>query len=111
MSTASHSLPDSLHADADGVIRIGQSRVTLESLVAAFDAGASPEQFVLDFPTLDLADVYSAMGYLIRNRQSVDEYVAAGTAESEAFHASHPNLFAANVRERLIACQSGAKAQ
>src|SRR5271163_816291 len=94
--------PEILYADSDGVIRIGQTRVTLESLVAAFDAGASPEQFVLDFPTVDLADVYSAMSYIIRNRQSVDEYIAAGTAQLDAFRTTHPTLYAANVRDRLI---------
>jgi uncharacterized protein (DUF433 family) len=106
MPTALHILPDSLHTEADGVIRVGRSRVTLDTVVAAFDAGASPEQFVIDFPTLDLADVYSAMSYIIRHRAAVDEYIAASIAESEEFRANHSNLYAANVRGNLIARQA-----
>jgi uncharacterized protein (DUF433 family) len=98
-------LPESLRIDSEGAIRIGQSRVTLDTLAAAFASGATPEQIVIDYPTLDLADVYSAIGYILRNRDSVKEYLAAGEAEAQAFRASHPNLYAVGVRERLLARQ------
>lgn len=102
MSTTVHSLPDALRLDADGVIRIGRSRVTLESLFAAFANGATPEQIVIDFPTLDLADVYSAIGYVIRNRAAVDEYLATSAAESEAFRSAHSNLYVSQIRQKLL---------
>ena len=41
--------------DEDGLIRLGRTRVTLASVVYAFDAGATPEEIVQKYPTLDLA--------------------------------------------------------
>ena len=96
-------LPESLHLDADNVIRVGSTRVTLDTLVAAFSVGATPEQIVMDFPSLDLADVYSAIEYILRNRQVVMEYVGAGHAIAAAFRNSNPDLYATGIRERLLA--------
>jgi Protein of unknown function (DUF433) len=45
----------------DGVIRIAGTRVTLDSLVASFDAGATPEEIVQQFPSLSLPDTYAAI--------------------------------------------------
>jgi uncharacterized protein (DUF433 family) len=33
-----------IHTDIDGMIRVGGTRVTLDTLVAAFDAGATAEE-------------------------------------------------------------------
>jgi uncharacterized protein (DUF433 family) len=98
-------MPESLCIDSEGCIRIGKSRVTLDTLAAAFFSGATPEQIVIDYPTLNLADVYSAIGYLLRNRESVNEYLAAGEADAAAFRGSHPNLYASGIRERPLARQ------
>src|SRR5437016_3104746 len=101
MSTIDPTLPDALQLDADGVIRIGKSRVTLDSLAAAFFTGASPEQIVIDFPTLDLADVYSAIGYMIRHRDAVNDYLSAIKSDAEAFRGIHSNLYVTGLREKL----------
>jgi uncharacterized protein (DUF433 family) len=53
--------PVPLQTDADGVIRIGGTRVTLDTLAAAFDAGATAEEIVQQYPSLALADVYSVI--------------------------------------------------
>ncbi|GIK67470.1 MAG: hypothetical protein BroJett018_52640 [Chloroflexota bacterium] len=64
-----------LRHDADGVIRIGKSRVTLQSVVSDFERGASPEEIVHHYPALNLADVYFVIGYILQNRAEVDAYV------------------------------------
>ncbi len=46
-----------IRADADGVIRVGGTRITLDTLVAAFDAGATAEEMVQQYPPVSLADV------------------------------------------------------
>ena len=33
-----------IHTDADGVVRVAGTRVTLDTIVAAFDAGAAAEE-------------------------------------------------------------------
>lgn len=54
-----------IQSDADGVIRVGGTRVTLDAVVAAFDAGATPEEIVQQYPSVTLADVYSVIGYCL----------------------------------------------
>lgn len=41
-----------LVADEDGVIRVAGTRVQLETIVLAFDAGATAEEIVQQYPSL-----------------------------------------------------------
>ena len=41
------------------VCRVGNSRVTLLTLIDAFQEGASPEEIYQEYPSLHLADVYA----------------------------------------------------
>lgn len=59
----------------DGTIRIARSRVSLESVIHHYKLGASAEQIVHKFPTLDLADAYSIISYYLNNQASVEEYI------------------------------------
>ena len=52
-----------LNVSPDGVIRVGQTRVTLDTVVEAFADGATAEEIVQQYPTLKLADVYLVLGY------------------------------------------------
>jgi hypothetical protein len=38
-----------IHTDADGVVRIAGTRVTLDTIVAAFDAGATAEEIAQQY--------------------------------------------------------------
>lgn len=49
--------PVPLYADEDGVVRVGGTRVTLDSVVAAFRLGETAEGIVESYPALCLADV------------------------------------------------------
>src|SRR5437879_2771123 len=40
-------------------MRVGQTRVPLDTVVYAFNQGASPEEIVMSYPTLELGDVYA----------------------------------------------------
>ena len=73
-----------LAADAQGVIRVLGSRVTLDTVAAAFDRGATPEEIVQQYPTLGLADVYSVLGYLLRHQAEVAAYLSQRAAEASA---------------------------
>lgn len=85
------SLPMAAHAPPlrqDGqTLRVGDSNVPLEIVLAAFHSGNSPERIVEQYPTLDLADVYDVVAYYLRHRRDVDEYLAeqlAAAAQTEA---------------------------
>jgi uncharacterized protein (DUF433 family) len=64
-----------LHLDEAGGIRIGQSRVTLDSLLAAYHSGATPEEIAVQYPVLELAEIYAALAYYLSNQQQVDTYL------------------------------------
>ena len=83
MSLATTTLPARFSIDEHGVIRIGGSRVMLERVVNAFDAGASAEEIVESYPTLDLGDVYAAIAFMLKNRDEVDSYMAESAADAE----------------------------
>lgn len=63
-----------LEKDAGGVIRVGGTRVTLETIVHAFNEGHTAEEIVSHYPALNLADVYAVISFYLNNRAAVGEY-------------------------------------
>jgi uncharacterized protein (DUF433 family) len=93
-----------LRIDEEDVIRVGNTRVTLQALIADFHRGASPEEIAHHYPALNLSDVYLVVGYYLQNRGEVDAYVRqqrqlADEARRE-YEADRPND---PLRERLLA--------
>jgi len=101
--TAAQEAPP-LTTDSHGVVRVGGTRVTLDVIVHAFDAGASPEEIVQSFPSLSLPDVYSTVAYVLRHRSEVDAYLAEQVAEAEAIRRAIEERYpTAELRQRLRA--------
>jgi uncharacterized protein (DUF433 family) len=67
--------PPPLIAGSDGVVRVSATRVSLETIVSAFDAGATAEEIVQQYPSLELASVYAVLSYILDNRVEIDAYV------------------------------------
>lgn len=86
MSLATAAVPAPFTTDEHGVVRIGPSRVMLERIVYAFDAGASAEEIVESYPTLELGDVYATIAYILKNRPEIDAYLAASAADADRVH-------------------------
>ena len=85
-----------------GVVRIGASRVMLERVVHAFDAGASAEEIVESYPTLDIADVYATIAFILRDRSAVNAYMAESTADADRVHRQWEERYpTAGLRQRL----------
>lgn len=96
--------PVPLRIDEGGAIRVGQTRVTLDTVVAAFNQGASADKIVDMFPGLDLADVYAVISYYLRRREEIDAYLQKQQELAEEFRRQHPEMFdTAGLRERLLA--------
>ena len=66
--------PVPLRATEDGVVRVGGTRVTLDTVATAFEEGATAEEIVQQYPTLRLADTYAVIGYYLRHRSEVEAY-------------------------------------
>jgi uncharacterized protein (DUF433 family) len=64
-----------LQEDKTGAIRVGTSRVLLETVVRAFQDGASPESIVHRYSTLSLSDVYNTIGYYLQHQDAVEAYL------------------------------------
>jgi uncharacterized protein (DUF433 family) len=60
---------------ADGVVRVAGTRVTLDTMVAAFDVGATAEEIEQQYSSISLADVYSVTGYHLRHKTEVSAYL------------------------------------
>ncbi len=58
--------------DEHGVLRVGATRVMLDSVVAAFQLGHSPETIQQQYPSLGLSEVYGALAYYLNNEDAVD---------------------------------------
>jgi hypothetical protein len=59
------------------------TRVPLDTLVAAFDRGDSPEAIHESYPTVSLGDIYAVFTYCVRHRDDVNDYLA-GRADERA---------------------------
>jgi uncharacterized protein (DUF433 family) len=106
LSLAPEKLP--LVPDPDGVIRVGGTRVTLDTIVAAFLDGASAEVIVDQYPSLDLADVYAVIGYFLHHRQEVEAYLKERDARSVQVRLMNEARFdPAGVRARLMSRRPG----
>jgi uncharacterized protein (DUF433 family) len=93
-----------IQTDAGGVIRVGGTRVTLDTVVAAFDAGATAEEIVQQYPSVTLADVYSVIGYYLRHQPEVRAYLTERQKEAAQVREENERRFdPAGVRDRLLA--------
>jgi uncharacterized protein (DUF433 family) len=91
-----------IRVTGDGVAMVGDTRVPLATLVHEFRAGATPEQIVDDFDTLDLADVYAAIAYYLRHQAEVDAYLREQDELAAEVRARHLRRFPqTGLRERL----------
>ncbi|MBC8098507.1 MAG: DUF433 domain-containing protein [Armatimonadetes bacterium] len=97
-----------LTTDADGTVRVGGTRVTLETVIADFQRGATPEQIVQHFDVLQVADVYQVIGYYLAHQAVVEAYIQQQHQEGERLRrewdAEHPpQVTKADLLARLAA--------
>lgn len=72
-----------LRVDESGAVRVGNTRVSLELVIWAFEEGSTPESIVQQYPTLSLADVYAVIGYYLHHRAEMAEYLAQCEREAQ----------------------------
>ena len=103
MSQTISTEPIPLLTDADGVIRVASTRVTLDSVVVAYHEGFSAEAITERYPAVPVAEVYSVLSYYLKHRDSVDAYTQgrrATTAEVRKENEARFNLI--GIRDRLL---------
>lgn len=90
--------------NSDGVIRVGGTRVRLDTVIYTFNEGYTAEEIVSQYPALNLADVYAVIAYYLNHREMIDEYLrqrieAAARIRKEIEAKPEYKVF----RERLLA--------
>lgn len=76
MSLVIDPVPVPLATDDSGVVRVSGTRVTLDTIVIAYQQGEPPEIIADQYPTVPLADIYAVINYYLRHRREVDRYLA-----------------------------------
>ena len=97
--------PVPIEVDETGTARVGGTRLTLDTVVAKYDAGDTPQDLTEAFPGLSLADAHAVISYVLRHRSEVDAYLrqrAEQAARVRATIEAHqgPRV---GLRERLLA--------
>lgn len=96
-----------LAADKDGVMRVGGTRVTLDTVIAAFREGATAEEIVQEYPSLQLADIYWVIGYFLQHQVEVNAYLLDRQRRMAALQAQNEAQFdPVGIRDRLLARRS-----
>jgi len=85
--------PVPVSLDGDGVARVGGTRVTLDTVVDAFKRGATAEEIAQQYPTVELSDVYSVLGYYLDQRKEIEAYLGERSAKSEAIRSEIESRF------------------
>lgn len=92
-----------LFSEPNGVIRVGNTRVTLETLIYQFKNGSTAEEIVFQYPVLDLGDVYAVIGFYLKNQTAVEEYLLNSKAAAERIQPIVQQQFpATDLRQRLL---------
>ena len=96
--------PAPIRADADGILRVGGTRVRLDTVVTAFNAGSGAEEILLKYPSLDLTDIYAVITYYLWHQKEIDAYLVERSRCTEEVRRENEQRFpAAGIRERLLA--------
>ena len=67
---------DYVTTDEHGVMRVGQTRVMLDSVLASFHEGCSAETIAQQYPSLSLEEVYGAIAFYLGHSDIVGAYLA-----------------------------------
>src|SRR5690348_350943 len=75
MNIALEAIPVPLRDDGNGGLRVGQTRISFESIWHMYQQGASPADIVRAFDTLQLADVHAVLAWALRHSEDVSAYL------------------------------------
>ena len=89
--------------DAEGVIRVGGTRVTFDVVISAFLDGATAEEIAQQYPSVSLADLYSVIGYYLSHGTDVEQYLAKRRQEVVSVRRANEQQFPPEgIRARLL---------
>jgi uncharacterized protein (DUF433 family) len=99
-----------LFTDPAGAIRVRGTRVLLDTIVIAFQAGATAEEIAQQYPSVQLADVYLIIAHYLTHKLEIEAYLSQRGAKAEDLQRTVEALCdPVGIRDRLLARQNGRK--
>lgn len=99
-----------LRVDDVGVVRVGPTRVTLDTLVGSYRDGNTAEEIVQQYPALALADVHAAIAYYLTHQPDVEAYLLQRQRDAAHTRREVEQICdQRGMRERLLAREAGKK--
>lgn len=96
--------PAPLRTNEEGVILVGQTRVTLDTVVAVFKQGATAEEIACRYPSLSLANVYATIAFYLNHQPEVEAYLQQRQQFSQGIRSMNQARFdPQGLRDRLLA--------
>ncbi|MBV8780132.1 MAG: DUF433 domain-containing protein [Phycisphaerae bacterium] len=86
--------------DKHGVNRVAGTRISIDSIVIAFQQGDSAEEIQRNFPVVTLEQVYGTITYYLAHRHEVDDYLQQRRENWEQLRAKSERMPSAAI-ERL----------
>ncbi|RUT06282.1 hypothetical protein DSM107010_53400 [Chroococcidiopsis cubana SAG 39.79] len=92
-----------LKTNADGVVLVGKTRVTLDTVVAVFQQGVTAEEIVYRYPSLKLANVYATIAFYLNHQQEVETYLKQRQQQAQEVRMMNQAKFdPQGLRDRLL---------
>ncbi len=88
----------------NGMLRIGDTRVSLDSVIYAYRRGDSAEQIQDAYPTLFLPDIYTTIAWMLQNPADVDAYIVLREQDHAELRAETERMYPRDsaARERRL---------
>ncbi|MEH1840674.1 MAG: DUF433 domain-containing protein [Nostoc sp.] len=107
MTLAIMAEPAPLRSNKDGVVLVENTCVTLDTVAAVFKQGATPEEIVYRYPSLNLADVYATIAFYLNHQAEVEAYLKQREQQSQEIRAINQARFdPQGLRDRLLTCKT-----
>jgi uncharacterized protein (DUF433 family) len=72
--------------NVQGVYRVGDTGVSLDSLVCLFREGMSADAMVESYPALTLEQVHGTLAFYLGNQKEIDSYLVEGQRAAQSHH-------------------------
>lgn len=108
MASIVDTIPKPVRVVEGGGIKVGVTRVSLDSVVYAFNRGEDAAEIQRNFDTLSLAEIHGAISYYLHNKAKVDAYLRQNEIDYEIKRAQNRIDFPHGLtREKLLARKNG----
>ena len=99
-----------LRVDDADVVRVGATRISLDTVVGCYRAGDTAEEIVQQYPALALADVHATIAYYLTHPSEVEAYIQERQRDAAEMRRQVEQVCdQQGMRERLLAREAARK--